>query len=1021
MAKSNFIVRGGADFSALKKELDNTQKQLQGFKANVNGMMKQVGRILGTLAIGKLIKDSTQVAMTVESSMNQINRMMGSSAEAFQNWVDTQAKGFGMAKSEVYKFGAVYANLISGFSSGTEETAQRTQDLLQTTAVIASATGRSFEDTSERIRSGLLGSTEAIEDLGINVNVAMLESTEAFRRFAGDSSWQQLDFQTQQNIRLAAIMEQAYRKYGDTLADTTATRHMMFIASLKNIQLSLGQAFLPIWNAVLPVLTSMANAIGRVINLIAQFTSALFGSAKSGKTQTSTINNQVSSMQDLSNATTGAGKAAANAGKAAKKAAKDAKGVVASFDQINILSQNQNSNPGDGSGGGSDGGGGGTIDIPDIDTSGPSIISEAFNDMTEKVNAFKAAIEPTTKALKKLWNEGLSKLGGFVWGSLQDFYNNFLVPIGKFVLGEKGIPKLINAFNDLLNKINWDKLRKSLNNFWEAVSPLAVAVGEGFIDFMGEAIDVVTPVVVKLLERLADALNMISDALKEMKPETFENFGKFLGGLTVAKIGSKAIESLGKALEGLPLKLGKLGSLDPNFLVAAFGDVFIEIEESISTWIEQTFGTFWSDVADVLFVGGIGAGVGFSFAGPVGALVGGLGTALVGAVTTESFKDFREKVKEKIEESFYENWGKVGDFALDVRARLISTLENWQESISEWEKKANDYALEIKAKLITKWKDLKKDWNKLTKNIKNKGIEFTAEIGTKWSKLKGKWNDLTKNVKDKSVEFKAEIGTKWSSLKSKWNDLTKNIKDETATFKAQIGTKWAELKDSWAGLTDNIKDKTASFKGKIATMWSELSASWGNLTTNIKDKTADFRGKVATKWNELSESWNNITKNIKDKTASMKAKVGTVWSDLKTSWNKLMEKFKDKTVKIKVTISTIIDSIKSWINTKFIGPVNEKLRWTGVSIPKLAKGGIIDSPTLAMVGEAGKEAVMPLENNTGWITDLAGQIATQMGVGTGDGSPIELTINLGSIRIFKEIINGINMTQRQAGKTLINV
>ena len=30
------------------------------------------------------------------------------------------------------------------------------------------------------MRSGLLGNTEAIEDLGVNVNVALLETTEAF-------------------------------------------------------------------------------------------------------------------------------------------------------------------------------------------------------------------------------------------------------------------------------------------------------------------------------------------------------------------------------------------------------------------------------------------------------------------------------------------------------------------------------------------------------------------------------------------------------------------------------------------------------------------------------------------------------------------------------------------------------------------------------------------------------------------------------------------------------------------------
>lgn len=47
-------------------------------------------------------------------------------------------------------------------------------------------------------------------------------------------------------------------------------------------------------------------------------------------------------------------------------------------------------------------------------------------------------------------------------------------------------------------------------------------------------------------------------------------------------------------------------------------------------------------------------------------------------------------------------------------------------------------------------------------------------------------------------------------------------------------------------------------------------------------------------------------------------------------------------------------------------------------VPMLAKGGIVDNPTLAMVGEAGKEAVIPLENNTGWIKELAEKISSIM-------------------------------------------
>ena len=48
------------------------------------------------------------------------------------------------------------------------------------------------------------------------------------------------------------------------------------------------------------------------------------------------------------------------------------------------------------------------------------------------------------------------------------------------------------------------------------------------------------------------------------------------------------------------------------------------------------------------------------------------------------------------------------------------------------------------------------------------------------------------------------------------------------------------------------------------------------------------------------------------------------------------------------------------------------------SIDYLAKGGVVKSATPAIVGEAGKEAVMPLERNTGWIGQLAGQIMSKM-------------------------------------------
>ncbi|MCM1190775.1 MAG: hypothetical protein NC541_15985 [bacterium] len=62
-----------------------------------------------------------------------------------------------------------------------------------------------------------------------------------------------------------------------------------------------------------------------------------------------------------------------------------------------------------------------------------------------------------------------------------------------------------------------------------------------------------------------------------------------------------------------------------------------------------------------------------------------------------------------------------------------------------------------------------------------------------------------------------------------------------------------------------------------------------------------------------------------------------------------------------------------------------------VSIPRLATGGVINGPTRALVGEAGQEAVLPLENNTEWMDDLADKLASRMPQGS--KGPVYLQID----------------------------
>lgn len=70
-------------------------------------------------------------------------------------------------------------------------------------------------------------------------------------------------------------------------------------------------------------------------------------------------------------------------------------------------------------------------------------------------------------------------------------------------------------------------------------------------------------------------------------------------------------------------------------------------------------------------------------------------------------------------------------------------------------------------------------------------------------------------------------------------------------------------------------------------------------------------------------------------------------------------------------------------------------------LPALATGGITTRPTTALIGEAGREAVLPLENNTEWMDVLANKIAPNVTIRF-EGSLAELG------RVLKPVIDAEN-------------
>ena len=98
-------------------------------------------------------------------------------------------------------------------------------------------------------------------------------------------------------------------------------------------------------------------------------------------------------------------------------------------------------------------------------------------------------------------------------------------------------------------------------------------------------------------------------------------------------------------------------------------------------------------------------------------------------------------------------------------------------------------------------------------------------------------------------------------------------------------------------------------------------------------------------------------------------------------------------------------------------------------IPKLARGGIIDQPTLAMVGEAGKEAVVPLEN-TAFADSIANAIMRVLmpllsggnGVGkSNDGESTVIVLKVGEYELGRITVGAINKYHNLVGRVELEV
>ena len=242
------------------------------------------------------------------------------------------------------------------------------------------------------------------------------------------------------------------------------------------------------------------------------------------------------------------------------------------------------------------------------------------------------------------------------------------------------------------------------------------------------------------------------------------------------------------------------------------------------------------------------------------------------------------------------------------------------------------------------------------------------------------------------------------------------------------------VKENWQGLLLLIVNP---FAGAFKLLYDNCEGFRETIDNLVEKVKGFFTGLWDNLKNGAKDAWNGVTSVFSKVTTWFKDKFSAAWNAVKNVFStggKIFDGIKDGiTSAFKTIVNAIIGGINKVIAVPFkainktlstlkgvdilgVKPFGWVKTFSIPEIPKLAKGGVVDSATLAMIGENGREAVLPLENNLEYLDKLASLITERMG---GGNKPIVLTVDG---KVFAQTsINTINDLTRQTGSLKLNI
>lgn len=996
-----------------QKTTNVVQQQTEKIKSALGKIGKVVAVAFSVTALISFGKSCIELGSDLEEVQNVVDVTFGSMSENVNRFARDALEQFGLSETSAKKYTSTLGAMLKSMGFTTSAAADMSMEMTGLAADMASFYNLDTDVAFEKIRSGMSGETEPLKQLGINLSVANLEAYALGQGMT--TAYSAMSQQEQALLRYNYLLSVTADAQGDfaRTSDGWANQVRVLTERFNALKAAIGKGLIVVLTPVIRVLNNLLAKILTVTDAFSNMIAKITG--KSTRTAT-TVGDIGGAADDVADSMGGAGaaadkagkstdkvgKATDKAGKAAAKAKKEFGGLL-SMDEIHSLTKQNDSDLGslsdlgDSGAGKGSGAGGGAVGGGIAES-----IVDAANEADGGLNPVLEKIINRLMELKDLFKNGFKAGLGDVT----------LEPLKKAVEGIKNSLKEIWTDPTVLQAANrfLDSLAYSLGQQAGAVASIGITIATNLVGGLDKYLDQNKERIKKHLVAMFDINAEIARIQGDFSQAVANIFSVF-GGENGQQATANLIGIVADAVMGIEELAAKIGRDVLDLLTRPF----IDNQEGFKEAIDGTLGV----VSDAL--GSIKQVIDDTFgkanevydehiAPMFDTLAEGLSSitgVLLDAYNTyilPVLEGLQAKVTPLIEEHIQpaidkglELIGKIADAVSEIWQQILQPFIEW--FITNVAERVAP-VLELVGSVFLTLAGVVADVVGAIFDVLGGLIDFIAGVFTGDVKKAG---DGLKAANEAIWEaIKSVILGIWEAIKSIVSAAINNVATTISTvqnaIKINFSTVWQSIKTAVSTIINAIRSTIASV---MATIQTKISTVLNTIKTTF-----------STVWNAIQTTVTTIINAVREKISStmttIQTGISTVLSSIRTAWNSAWENMKSTVISIfsgiwngiKGTINSIIGGVEKMANgviDALNGMINalNNLKfdvpdWVpgiggktfglniptigNVSIPRLAKGGIVDQATIAMIGEAGKEAVVPLENNTGWIDKLAARI-----------------------------------------------